>query len=144
MENLQWQSLVKLGNECFHEKQWQQAEFFYSEAYDLLAFGYRNNPLCEETLMAWICTCQNLSSLYEVVGKLDLSLKFLTVPHEYLQSVTTTPKVGEDIKVLAIKGLSLTLPPILEFAKQHPICGDCLEKFRAQDTLQNFHSTVVH
>lgn len=36
-------------------------------------------------------------------------------------------KADDDIKLLAIKGLSLTLPPILAFSKSHPICDDCIE-----------------
>lgn len=125
MEHSQWQSLLQLGNQCFHDKQWNQAEFFYSEAYDLLAYGYRNNPLSSEALMAWVCACHNLSSLYETIGNLDLSLKFLKVPHEYLMEIYDSEVPNEDVKLIAIKGISLTLPPILTFIKKHPICDEC-------------------
>ncbi len=76
--------IIKLGNDCFNDKQWNQAEFFYSETYDILAYGYRNDPLQAENLMDWVRTCHNLSSLYESSGNLELSLKFLKVPHNYL------------------------------------------------------------
>ena len=45
-----WQSLLQLGNDCFHSQEVSQAEFFYSEAYDLLAFAYRNDPECNGQL----------------------------------------------------------------------------------------------
>jgi hypothetical protein len=129
MKDRQWQSLLKLGNDCFHKQQWDKAETFYSEAYDLLAFSYRNNPLCSNTLMAWIGTCHNLSALYESTEKLTLALRFLTVPHEYLLEITKSGVENEDIKLIAFKGLTLTLSPILLFAKKHPICDGCLEGF---------------
>ena len=132
MDTMQWQSLLQLDNDSYNDNQWQQAEFFYSEAYDLLAYGYRNNPVCEETMIAWVCTCHNLSALYEQMGNTSLSLRFLTVPHEYLQDVSQTDNAPNDIKLLAIKGLSLTLPALLTFAKKHPICEDCLKTLEGQ------------
>lgn len=136
MEHAQWQSLLKLGNDCFNDKQWNQAEFFYSEAYDLLAFSYRNDPLSAETLMAWICACHNLSWLYETLGNLDLSLKFLLVPHEYLKKISESNMPNNDVKLIAFKGMSLTHPPILLFTQKHPICDGCKAQIEAlsQDT----------
>ena len=144
MELSQWQSLLKLGNDCFYDKQWNQAEFFYSEAYDLLAFSYRNDPMSAETLMAWICACHNLSALYEAKEDLDLALKFLMVPHEYLIEVTESKIANEDIKLIAFNGLSLTLSPILTFAKKYPICDGCLEKFTSLKSLIEQQSQPIH
>jgi hypothetical protein len=144
MESTQWQSLLIQGNNCFNENQWQKAEYFYSEAYDLLAFGYRENPLCIETMMAWICSCHNLSSLYEKTNKLSLSLKFLTVPHDYLKKVSESEKADSDIKLLALKGLSLTLPPILEFSKSHPICDDCIEELANLKSVIGYAKRTMH
>lgn len=144
MEAMQWQSLLKLGNDCYNDNQWQQAEFFYSEAYDLLAYGYRNNPVCEETMIAWVCTCHNLSALYERMGNTSLSLRFLTVPHEYLKEVSQTDSAPNDIKSLAIKGLSITLPPILTYAQKHPICEDCLSELQGEQTLIDHDSQLIH
>lgn len=144
MEHIQWQSLLELGNNCFHDKQWGQAEFFYSEAYDLLAYAYRNDPMSSETLMAWICTCHNLSSLYETTGDLSLSLKFLRVPHEYLKEISESDIPNEDVKLIAFKGMSLTLPPIFTFAKNHPVCDDCIEKLTSLSTLLEQDSNLAH
>lgn len=144
MENQQWKSLLTHGNDCFKDNQWQKAEYFYSEAYDLLAFGYRNNPQCIETMMAWICSCHNLSSLYEKTNKLTLSLKFLTVPHDYLKKVSESDKADNDIKLLAIKGLSLTLPPILAFSKSHPICDNCIEELASMKNVIEHSRRHMH
>ena len=144
MNVAQWQSLLSLGNECFNDNQWLQAEFFYSEAYDLLAFSYRNNPVCEQTMMAWVCACHNLSSLYEKMGNESLSLRFLTVPHEYLQAVAKNAKAPNDIKLIAIQGLSITLPPILQFSKQYPICDTCLSSFSQMESLMVHSCDTFH
>lgn len=144
MEHSQWQSLLGMGNDCFHDKQWTQAEFFYSEAYDLLAFSYRNNPTCEETLMAWVCTCHNLSSLHESLANVDLALKFLIVPHEYLMEISVAEIDNDDVKLLAYKALNLTLPAILTFSKKHPVCNDCINKLSPTKRLLGTDSQSFH
>lgn len=148
MEDKKWHSLLALGNDCFHEKKWSQAELFYSKAYDLLASSYRENPTSAYTQMAWICVCHNLSTLYELTEKLTLALKFLTVPHQYLLDITKSPLADEEIKLIALQGLSLTLSPILMFTKKHPICDDCLESFTSIKSLSTenllISSSAVH
>ncbi|MGV2871995.1 hypothetical protein [Colwellia sp. E150_009] len=144
MERQQWQVLLKLGNDCFHDKAWNEAEFFYSEAYDLLAFSYRNNPMCADTLMAWVCSCHNLSTLYEHQGNIRLALRFLMVPHEYLLEITNSKIDDEDVKLIAFKGLSFTLKPILAFNKKHPICDDCIERFTSLKLLLEQQKNVIH
>lgn len=144
MEHNQWQSLLNMGNQSFHAEHWSQAEFFYSEAYDLLAYAYRDNPLCAETLMAWICTCHNLSSLYEATDNLSLALRFLMVPHDYLKEITEAEGHNEDIKLMALKGLSLTLSPILTFAQKHPICDTCKADLIAMQEKIDRETPVTH
>jgi hypothetical protein len=144
MEDKQWQSLLQRGNESFHDQEWSQAELFYSEAYNLLALSYRNHPMCTKTLMAWICACHNLSALYESTNHLELSLKFLTVPHEYLLNIANSENAEEDAKVTAFNGLRLTLSPILMFAKKYPICESCLENFTSLKGLLKQHATAIH
>jgi len=144
MENSQWQSLLKLGNDSFHDNKWSQAEFFYSEAYDILAHGYRSNPLSADILMAWVCTCHNLSSLYETLGELDLSLKFLKVPYDYLMEVSESNVPEEDVKLIAFKALSLTIAPILMFAKKYPMCDECQSKLGALKKLIEQKEIFIH
>jgi len=125
MKHSQWQSLLQLGNKYFHDNKWIQAEFFYNEAYDLLELSFRNEPFSSDTLMAWVCTCHNLSYLYEIQGNLDLSLQFLLVPHDYLKGIAESNTLNDDIKGVALKGMSLTHPPILLFTKKYSVCDDC-------------------
>lgn len=144
MENTQWQSLLKLGNECFHNKQWDQAKFFYSEAYDLLFHFYQKEPMSSDLLMAWVCTCHNLSSLYETIGQLDLSLKFLMLPHEYLKGMSESSTLNDDIQLIAFKGMTLTLTPILLFAKKYPLCDGCLSNLTNLKKLMEADLKAIH
>jgi len=144
MRDSQWQLLVRQGNTFFKEKQWSVAEGFYSEAYDLLVLKYQKDPLSIETLMAWICVCHNLSSLHEAAGNLELSLKFLTVPHEYLKEVMESDVISEKVKSIAFKGISMTLPPILLFAQQHPICETCKDRYLSLKQLLDQKPKVMH
>ncbi|MCH2057818.1 MAG: hypothetical protein MK214_14640 [Thalassotalea sp.] len=144
MQDHQWQELLRQGNDCFHEQRWNQAEFYYSEAYDLLAFSYRANPLCSQTLMAWICSCHNLSSLYEEMSNIDLALRFVMAPHEYLLEVSNSSVDNEDVKLIAFKGLSLTLPAVMSFAQKYPICEDCLQKFTSLQQLMDHEEKSIH
>lgn len=128
MEHSKWQTLLKLGNDCFYDNHLHQAESFYSKAYDMLALGYKNNPHSADILMAWVCACHNLSSLYEAFGNFDLSLKFLKVPYDYLMEISVSSTTDEEVKLIAFQGISLTITPILMFAKKHPMCDDCQSK----------------
>ena len=144
MEHSEWQSLLKLGNQSFHEKHWQQAEFFYSEAYDLLAIAYRNDPLSSDLLMAWICSCHNLATLYENLGNISLSWRFLIVPHDYMHEVIQAKGPSDDAKLIATKAMSLILPPILAFTKKHPVCNECIEQFGLPAQFGGLENSHVH
>jgi len=144
MENQQWQSLLKQGNDCFHSHEIGQAEYFYSEAYNLLVSSYRNNPMCVETLMAWTCSCHNLSALHESKGDISLALRFLMVPHDYLLEITNSEIYSEEVKSIALQGLSITLSPILMFNKKHPICESCIESFGSLKGVLEQKKSVIH
>lgn len=144
MGHSQWQELLTLGNDCYQNNQLRQCEFFYSEAYDILAYGYRNNPLSSDILMAWICTCHNLSTLYETMGDLDLSLKFLKVPYDYLVEISESDIPDEEVKLIAFKGISLTVTPILLFVKKHPMCEDCISKLGSLKKVIEQETALVH
>ena len=144
MEHSQWQSLLKSGNSCFHQQLWQQAEFFYQEAYDLLAHAYQGKPSCIDTMMAWICTCHNLSALYEKQDEIELALRFLMLPHEYLKQLCSTEQEDEDIKFVAIKGLNITASPIFLFIKEHEICQECQSRCANLTSLTEVQTQTCH
>ncbi|WP_286269360.1 hypothetical protein [Thalassotalea hakodatensis] len=144
MQHEQWQALLNNGNECFYDRRWLQAEFYYKEAYELLADNYQNNPYETDILLAWICACHNLSALFEVQGDLDVSLRYLLVPHEYLQALSDDSVRDEDVKLIAIKALNITLQRLLSFSKKYPICEDCVNKLKALKVRLAQNEEVLH
>ena len=125
MEHSPWQLLLKNGNHCFDNHQLDQAETFYLQAYDLLSTARSDDPQSSELLMDWICTCHNLTSLYEELGYLELSLEYLMIPHEYLMKISEANYLNDESKLNAFKGMSITLPAILLFTKNHSNCDGC-------------------
>lgn len=121
MENTHWQSLLKLGNDCFHAEQWGQAESLYSEAYELLVSDCLSTPLSLEILTAWISASHNLALLYETQGNIDLALKFLLIPHEYLNTIADSNKTSDVMRAMALDGMSLTHPPLVLFMKRNAL-----------------------
>lgn len=144
MEHQQWQSLLTNGNECFHDGRWLQAEYYYTEAYELLADAYHHHPYSSDILMAWICTCHNLSSLFEAQGEMEVALRYLKLPHEYLVNLADHEQSSEDVKLIAIKALSITVKPILAFSKKHPICDSCLNELTRLQSMLNDLNTTLH
>ncbi|MBL4899879.1 MAG: DUF2753 family protein [Colwellia sp.] len=121
----QWQSLLTNGNDCFHNKNWLQAEYYYKEAAFHLETLWSSNTKDIELLMAWICSSHNLATLFESQNNPDLSLKYLLIPHKRMLSMTTSDEQCEDMKLIASNALKVTFMPILMFSKRHPMCPSC-------------------
>lgn len=144
MEHSPWQLLLKNGNHCFDNQQLDQAETFYLHAYDLLSKARGNDPQSSKLLMDWICTCHNLSSLYQELAHLDLSLEYLMIPHEYLLKVLEANFLADEIKQAAFKGISITLPAILLFAKNHENCDGCCSQFPSLKKIMSLETCTIH
>lgn len=115
-----WQELLTLGNRFYKSNDLQQAEYHYELAFVLLLEGCQSKPSDCETLMAWICTCHNLSTLFENQNKLPAAMRYLLLPHEHCKHILAEHCADEDAKSLAIQAMSVTLPPIVEFSNNHP------------------------
>lgn len=129
----QWQRLLANGNDCFHNKNWLQAEYYYKEAAFYLDMLWEENTKDIKLLTAWICASHNLATLFESQNCPDLSLKYLMIPHNRMLSMTTCHEQCDDMKLIAENALKITFTPILMFSKRHPMCSSCqqsLEEFK--------------
>ncbi|NKF52287.1 hypothetical protein G3R49_17140 [Shewanella sp. WXL01] len=140
----QWQLLLIQGNEYFQNQQWQQAEQQYSEAFDLLAAQFDAQLGNGDIMMAWICTCHNLSSLYEAWGRQDDALRFLLAPHEHLRQLIETLDSSEQIRLTLMRGMSITIPAIQAFATKYPICEGCIALYPSLKTIVEQTKHVIH
>ena len=144
MKNTQWRSLLKLGNDCFHTQQWSQAESLYSEAYELLVNDCLNTPLSSEILAAWISACHYLALLYETQGNIELALKFLLLPHEYLNSIADSNKTSDIMKSVALKGMSITHPPLVLFMKKNALYDNGVPENNVVNNIPEEKVAVAH
>lgn len=115
-----WQALLIAGNDFYKASNWLAAEEQYDLAFTLLTEACQRAPENCEVLMAWICTCHNLSSLFEDQNKLPMAMRYLLLPHEHCKYIIAENSVCEEAKSLAIQAMSITLPPIVEFSNNHP------------------------
>lgn len=140
----QWQDLLHQGNDNFHNKQWKQAEYCYKEAASHLDSLWSANRKNVELLMAWICAIHNLSSLFEVQDKAELSLQYLKIPHERMLSIYQCNKYCEDTKLIAQNALKITFMPILMFSKRHPVCDTCTQSLAAFQSEIALNQQIIH
>ncbi|WP_077338255.1 hypothetical protein [Pseudocolwellia agarivorans] len=143
-EPLLWQRLLTFGNECYEKQNWLQAEYYYKEAELQLDYLWSAEPTNINLLMAWICTLHNLSTLFEQQGDKQIGLRYLLIPHHRMLNLTQSKQATEDVKLIAIKALKLTFPPILVFSQKNPICNDCKQSIQAFQQQLESQQEVVH
>jgi len=140
-EPVLWQRLLTFGNKCYHNQDWQQAEFYYKEAESHLDYLWSLDGANSNLLMAWITSLHNLAYLYESTGDRHTGLKYLLIPHYKLLNLTKDLGTSEELKLIAINALSLTYKPIVAYTKRNPICDDCQQYI---DELEHaFENSVV-
>ncbi|WP_426358167.1 hypothetical protein ACPUVO_17265 [Pseudocolwellia sp. HL-MZ19] len=147
-EPVLWQRLLTFGNQCYHNQNWQQAEYYYKEAESHLEYLWSLDETNSNLLMAWITALHNLAYLCESVGDGHAGLQYLLIPHYRLLSLTKELGTSEDLKLIAINALSLTYTPIVAYTQRNPICEDCQQvidslKGDFGDDLEN-HIKMVH
>lgn len=143
-EPLLWQRLLAFGNKCYEKQNWLQAEYYYKEAESQLDYLWSAEPTNINLLMAWICTLHNLSTLFEQQGDRQIGLRYLLIPHNRMINLTQSKEASEDVKLIAIKALKLTFPPILVFSKKNPICNDCKQSIQEFQLKLESQQEVVH
>lgn len=127
-----WQSLLLNGNECFDAHNWHEAQRYYLKAIELLDLALQKN-VDEPLLFAWICGYHNLSELYKQQGQLERATQTLLIPHQAM--LHNLKKTDVKSQQLALKGIKITLPPILQWAQEHPSCDSCFNELIQQSKL---------
>lgn len=140
----QWQNLLEDGNNCFHDKNWLQAEYCYKEAAFHLDSLWSADTTNVQLLMAWICASHNLATLFEVQQNPELSLQYLLIPHNRMLSISNSNESNEDTKLIAQNALKVTFMPILMFSKRHPMCDTCKKSLAEFKANLEQNQQVVH
>ena len=141
---MNWQSLLKKGNNHFDEQQWTKAELYYKSAFSQLEGMWCKNQECESLLMAWICTCHNLGTLFESTGEYERSIEYYVKAYQETRSTSQNQQVSHSLRNLAFGALGMTLNPILIFAKKYPTCEHCIVELQRLKQTLDYETNIIH
>ncbi|MCU4677640.1 hypothetical protein N7931_18655 [Catenovulum sp. 2E275] len=139
-----WQNLLTQGNDCFNADQWQEAEGYYQQAIDLLDSQLHQNPKSQEAIQAWICSYHNLATLFQRTGELQKAQKCLLIPHQSMRYLADSEHADDELQVLALQALKVTVIPLLEFAQKHPVCDSCFDALMNQYRQAFYQTQTLH
>ncbi|MCL1138852.1 DUF2753 family protein [Shewanella pneumatophori] len=142
MEN--WQQLMTSGNQHFKEASWMDAQYCYQQAVAMIENQWSHQVSDRELLFAWVAGMHNLAHLNECQDKTEVALYYLKNAHQEVQSLSNNESVADEVRSCAFQSLSLTIPPLLEFAKRHPICDDCISALEQTAEQIGMKQTPLH
>ncbi|MEZ9819198.1 DUF2753 family protein [Shewanella sp. 10N.286.45.A1] len=142
MEN--WQQLMNSGNQHFKEAAWLDAQYCYQQAVSLIESEWSHQLSDRELLFAWIAGMHNLAHLYESQQQSEMALHYLKHAHKQVQTLSADESVIAEVRSSAFNSLSLTIPPLLDFAKRHPICDDCVSALEETAASLGGQSSALH
>ncbi|MGK0271383.1 MAG: hypothetical protein ACI88H_002042 [Cocleimonas sp.] len=125
------ESLITTGGQNFSQTHQVDAERHYREVIYTLEKKLSSDPKCVDSIKGWISSYHNLAAVYQHRGELALAQKCLLIPHHSMLYMADYKQNDEELELIAIKAIKLTLPPLLEFAKSHPPCAKCLKELRS-------------
>ncbi|NOI65344.1 hypothetical protein [Vibrio sp. 99-8-1] len=89
------------------------------------------NPTCIESIKAWISGYHQLATIYQLRGQYLLAQKCLLIPHQSMLYMAHNCH-DEEVELIAIRAINITLPKLIEFTKVHPPCKNCMNELREQ------------
>ncbi len=141
---MNWQNLLTKGNRYFDEQQWIKAELYYKSAYSQLEGRWQYGKEHESLLMAWICTCHNLGTLFETKGDYESAIGYLLQAYQEAHRTSQNANASHSLRTLAFNALKTSLQAILLFSQKHPTCEHCIAQLeRLQKTL-DFEAHILH
>ncbi len=141
---MEWQRLLNDGNNCFDDKNWLQAEYFYKEAASYLDLLWSADSQNVELLTAWVSASHNLAALYELQGNSQISLHYLLIPHHRMLALSQSTEHSDDMRLIAMKALKITLVPIFLFSQKYSVCKDCQKALNDFQTQLDESQNTVH
>lgn len=128
----------------YHEDSPRQNEEFYREAIYQLEQKLNQNPTCIGLICDWIANYHELATIYQEKGNIEMAQQCLYIPHESMLYMARHNPNNEDKKLIAMSAMSLTLPPLLEFAKTYPPCEHCMKELQTQMAILESRDETYH
>ena len=139
-----WQILLLKGNDSFNKQELLLAEDYYHQAIECLEQQWQAKIEDYQLLMAWISAFHNLAVLYEEQDQPKLAFRYLQIPHQRMAELSQHSAHSEDLKLVAILSLKITLMPLLAFSKKYPACDGCLSSLNKMAMAVNASQPVMH
>ena len=116
-----WQQFMNQGNHLFTHQKWCDALGYYTKAIALLenAMTTENTDI-QQAIQGWVCGYHNIATTYEQQGLIKLSRDALVTPFKKMLALSYNSNASQEMKLTAHSALKMTLPPLLEFASNHP------------------------
>lgn len=114
------------SNNFFHNERYHREAIYNSER------KLSQEPKCVDVLCDWIASYHELAFLYAQKGAVELAQKCLLIPHQSMLYMAQEHNGDIEQEQIAIRAISITLPPLLEFANEHPPCDNCMKELQAQ------------
>tara|TARA_R110000737_G_scaffold71823_2_gene100350 strand:- start:474 stop:929 length:456 start_codon:yes stop_codon:yes gene_type:complete len=141
---MNWQHLLTAGNTYFDQQQWTKAELHYKSAFSQLAGRWDSGQEHEPLLMAWICTCHNLGTLFETQGDYDRAIGYLLQAYQEAHRISQNESARYSLRTLAFNALKTSLHAILSFTQKHPTCEHCLEQLQRLQKTIDYEAETLH
>jgi len=74
----------------------------------------------QQAIQGWICAYHNVATTYEQQGFIDRSRDALVTPFNTMLALTNDSNISPEMQLITHQALHITLPPLLEFANNHP------------------------
>jgi hypothetical protein len=115
-------------------------ERFHREAIYSLEKKLLHEPNCVASLCDWIASYHELALVYLRKGSPELAQKCLFIPHQSMWYMAQHNSENKELEQIAIKAISLTLPPLIEFTEKFSACDTFMLELKAQLAfIQNKH-----
>ena len=141
---MHWQNLMNKGNSCFETQQWTKAECYYKSVYCQLEGLWGKSEELESLLMAWICACHNLATLFETQGECERAIGYLVLAYQQAYNISQNNNATSSLRHLAFNALNTTLKPIMMFSNKYPTCEHCLAQLKRLEQTLTAEMNTVH
>jgi hypothetical protein len=120
------------------------SERYHREAIYHFEKKLMHEPKCVVTLCDWIASYHELASLYDQKGSVERAQKCLLIPHQSMLYMALHNDGDVEKEEIAMRAISVTLPPLMAFAKQHPPCDKCMQSLKIQLDMTNKRNKTDH
>lgn len=109
-----------------------KSEQFHREAIYHFEKKLSEEPKCVAALCDWIACYHELAVIYNDQGNTSASQKCLIIPHQTVLHMANNSFGDEELQLIGARAMSVTLPPLLAFAKVNPPCDACMAELNSQ------------